>query len=100
MECDKALENGGFAAAREGVGDMARACDLAIAVRMPIWCWSMTCKAGGKAAKKSSRIAPHMAFRTLPSLGWPVTRKAARTGPRSEASACLSVMNVVTAGPA
>ena len=40
-----------------------------------------------------------MVFLEIPLPPWLVKLKAARAGPRSDASLCLSVMNVAMAGP-
>ena len=78
----------------------AGASDTAIAARLPRCCWSMMLKAGGKASQKPSWNMLRRVFLETPSLPWPVKLKAARAGPRNDASLCLSVMNVATAGPA
>ena len=100
-ECDEALEKGGLAAASEGVDDMDRGIGVAhrgqdapLLLVYDFQRWRQVVqeaivKYGGKA------------LRHLWSLGaWPATAKAVRTGPRSDASALLSVMNVAMAGPA
>ena len=76
------------------------ASDTAIAASMPRCCWSMILKAGGKPSKNPSWNMVRMVFLETPSLPWLVKLKAVRAGPRADASLCLSVMNVATAGPA
>ena len=78
----------------------AGASDTAIAARTPRCCWSMILKAGGKSSKKPSWSMLRMVFLEISLLPWPGKLKAARAGPRSDASLCLSVMNVAPAGPA
>jgi hypothetical protein len=53
-----------------------------------------------KSSKKPSYNVLRNQFVEIRMIAWPATSKVARTGARSEASAFLSVMNVVMAGPA
>ena len=75
------------------------ASDAAIAARMPRCCWSMIPKSGSKSSKKPSWNMVCRVFLETQSPQWLVKLKAARAGPRSDASLCLSVMNVAMAGP-
>ena len=100
IECDNALKNGGFAAAREGVDDM----DWGVrhghrGQNAPLLLVNDS-QSGRQALRSRRGICCAWVFLETPSLQWPVKLKAARAGPRSDASLCLSVMIVATAGPA
>ena len=100
-ECDKALEKGGLAAAREGVGDMYRgigvghrAQDAPLLLVYDFQRWRQVVQEAIVKYGAQGVAAPLVARR----LARNSQRRADR--PRSDASALPSVMNVAMAGPA
>ena len=71
--------------------------ESAIAVSVSRCCWSTIFNAGGESSGKPSLNMRRKALLQL--FAARLAAKAARAGPHSDASALLSVMNVVVAGP-
>ena len=100
-ECDEALERGGLSAASEGVDDMDRGIGFAHRGQDAPVVLVYDSQRWRQVVQEAIVSMGRKALRHLWSLGaWPATAKAARAGPRSDASALLSAMHVAMAGPA